>query len=409
MISSMDENYKQCGSHILVIIGLLKLTYFFSMGSSLRVKACLFEKEKDIMLLGVFFASLTLSLFMGILTGLFAHFAIHPVLTLFNQPENVIAYTSCFFKCFSFCLIFNALFQSFQQICIGFNLAHVVNIVNVFSITLTIVYLSFTIKHADLENYWSIKFTYPFIFYGLSGSMILFLLLRKKFSFFQMKSLTLSRYFCEVKTLFRLSFPFCIQNIHGNLVYFSHILVLGMLAPRLLVAYHIFMQSNLILFIIVLGGVQAFGLDSFYPILKREKEELIKRTKDFLKAIIFILIIVGIIYFIRIFNHIDSQNYDVETRHDLWISYGIAFTSIVIFLIRNGLISSLTNLGDSVFPSIIATAMSLGVGLPTSLCLTHFINYPIVAIHLGIITHYIITATILSFRFKNKWRLNFEK
>ena len=112
---------------------------------------------------------------------------------------------------------------------------------------------------------------------------------------------------------------------------------------------------------------------------------------------------------IPIFNHIDSQNYDVETRHDLWISYGIAFTSIVIFLIRNGLISSLTNLGDSVFPAIIATAMSLGVGLPTSVCLTHFIKYPIVAIHLGIITHYIITATILSFRFKNKWRLNFEK
>ena len=409
MISSMDENYKQCGSHILVILGLLNLTYFFSIGSSLRVKACLYEKEKNILLLGTFFASLTLNFFIGVIAGLFAYFAIHPILVFFNQPENVITYTSYFFKCFSFCLIFNALFQSFQQICIGFNLVNAVNLVNAFSMILTTSYLSFAIKHSNMKNYWNISFTYPFIVYGLFGSVILFLILRKRFSFIQMKNLTLSHYICELKTLFKLSFPFCIQNIHGNLIYFSHILVLGMLAPCLLVAYHIFMQSNLILFIIVLGGVQAFGLDSLYPILKREKEELIKITKDFLKAIIFILIIFGIIYFIIIFNHIDSQNYDVETRHDLWISYGIAFTSIVIFLIRNGLISSLTNLGDSVFPAIIATSMSLGVGLPTSLGLTYFIKYPFVGIHLGIITHYIITLIILSFRFKNKWRLNIEK
>lgn len=409
IICCVDENYKQCGSHILVILGLLNLTYFFSVGSSIRIKACLFEKEKDLLLLGVFFASLTLSLFIGMLTSIFAHFAIQPVLTLFHQPENVITYTVYFFKCFSFCLMLNALFQSFQQICIGFNLAHVVNVVNAVLIFLTSFYLSFMIKYSDLINYWGIKFAYPFIFYGLSGSLILFLVLRKKFSFFQMKNLTLSHYLSEVKTLFKLSFPFCIQNIHGNLVYFSHILVLGMLAPCLLVTYHIFMQFNLILFIIVLGGVQAFGLDSLYPILKREKGELIKKTGDFFKTIIFILSVVGIIYFIKIFDHIESQNYATEIRYDLWISYGIAFASIAVFLIRNGLIASLTNLGDSVFPAIISTFMSLGVGLPSSLGLTYLISYPFAGIHLGIITHYIITAVILSFRFKNKWRLNLEK
>lgn len=407
-ICGIDDNYKQCGSHILVILGLLNLTYFFSIGSSLRVKACLYEKDNNILLLGTFLASLTLNILMGAIAGLFAYFAIHPILMFFNQPENVIEHTSYFFKSFSFCLLFNAMFQSFQQICIGFNLAYVVNIVNAISMIMANSFLVFSINHSNIKNYLDINFTYPFLVYGSFGSVALLLILKKRLSFPQMKNITLSYYVSQLKKLFRLSFPFCIQNIHGNLIYFSHILILGMTVPSLLVAYHIFMQSNLILFIIVLGGVQAYGLDSFYSILRRQKIELIKKMKEFAGTIILILIIIGIIYFMRIFNHIHSENYDLQTRYDLWISYGIAFTSVIIFLIRNGLISSLTNLGDQSVPAVIATSMSLGVGLPVSIFLVYFIKYPFVGIHLGIIIHYIITAAILFFRFRKKWGLGFE-
>ena len=405
MITNIHPNYKECGSHILVILGILNLTYFFSIGSSIRTKIYEHEKNKEDLLLTTLLSSLTLSMGIGLVTSLFSYFAIHPILTLFAQPTNVIEYTTYFFKCFSFCIIPNALFQSLQQIYIGLNHSYIVIIVNLFSSLGTLLSLYLLIKCSILINPLDIKFAYPFLFYGLFGIVILFFILHKKFRFHYNQMVKSFTYITEMKTLFKISMPFCVQNIHGNFVHFSHILVIGMLVPHLLTAYHIFMQYNLIIFIVILGGVQAFGLDSLHPILKRNYNELIYKTKNFIKVFLFILTLIGIFYFIKILNHINIHHYFIMNRYDLWISYGIAFIAFIIFLVRNSLIISLTNLGDPILPAMTATVMSIGVGLPLSMYLSHIIMYPIVGLHLGIIIHYTLTTVILSFRFKNKWKI----
>lgn len=408
LLSSFHENYQVCASHILVILGILNLTYFFSIGSSLRMRSYKDKiKEEGVI---VILSSLTLNFILSFSTLCISYFAIFPILTLFKQPFLIVQYTSYFFKCFSFSLIPTALFQSIQQILIGMGYSYLVILVNFISHGSTIVslyILKIYVNHHNLDQKpLLIPFEIPFLMYGILGMCLLgSVLFYKKIFSIQLTLPSYQTYKAELKTLFKISFPFCIQNIHGNLVHFVHILLVGRLVPHLLVAYHIFMQYNLMIFILVLGGVQAFGLDIVKTIEKRNKEVLLKKIVSYAKVFLIFMSILGIFYFFKITHHIDEHHYSLITRYDLWMSYCVAVCAYTMFLVRNSSMIILTYLGFPMLPSLLSTVMSLGIGIPLSIFFSYSLSYSLTGIHLGTIFHYSLTTIIVLLKIKQNWAM----
>jgi Na+-driven multidrug efflux pump len=251
----------------------------------------------------------------------------------------------------------------------------------------------------------SIPFTYPFLIYGLVGSAILLFLLVRDSDIKILENLNINNKYIikEFIYLLKISIPFCIQNIHGTFVHFVHVIVIGMICPRLLPLYQVLIQYNLVVLIIILGSIQAFGLDTIQNVQKRALDLFLQKMKRYLTIIFSLMILCSLFFYFKLFFKIKTYNLLISEKNDLLFSFFIAFISHFIFVIRNINIMTLTNLGDPIFPVMLATSLSLAFGLPMSIILAFLIPYSLTAIHLGILMHYVIATIILMVRGYKNW------
>jgi len=405
IISDISLDYARSSSHLMVILGVLNAPYYFSMGASIRVKSLENKNSYANALLHTLISSIILNIFLGIILAVLVYFCIDKILMIFKQPLNIVEHTQYFFKCYAFCLVSNSLFQGLQQIYIGLNKGYISTAINLLSNLITFVFLYLLMNRFKNSDDFSIPFTYPFLIYGLVGSAILLFLLVRDSDIKILENLNINNKYIikEFIYLLKISIPFCIQNIHGTFVHFVHVIVIGMICPRLLPLYQVLIQYNLVVLIIILGSIQAFGLDTIQNVQKRALDLFLQKMKRYLTIIFSLMILCSLFFYFKLFFKIKTYNLLISEKNDLLFSFFIAFISHFIFVIRNINIMTLTNLGDPIFPVMLATSLSLAFGLPMSIILAFLIPYSLTAIHLGILMHYVIATIILMVRGYKNW------
>ncbi len=406
ILSDFDESYSIAASHILVALGLLAFPYYFSTGTALQIKRKIAEKFDKMHILNTIYVSLFLNMALSLGTSYLFYFYTKDALELLNQPPEIISPTVHFVQNYSKGLVFYSLIHCFQHILIGLNRVSHSSYMNIFSHGLHL--FSIWMYFIYLKNYQDVDFKdldyswyQPLIF---SGCSILILGYAYSKNYFHNKmyiNLKWRDLQFEIIKIFKISFPSAIQNIHGTVVHLSHVVLIGVLEPSLLVIYQTFLKNNLIAFVLMFGTVQAFGLDSITTILKRNMKAYEKSLQSFFIIFGILLFIISLIFYIFLFFEIKHIKNNVQY-------YGIIFgflmmnVSYYVVCIRNILTATLINLKDTVIPPFISTCLSLGLGIPLSLYLGSTIPI-LMGISIGVLTHYVVASFYLLKRMKRLW------
>lgn len=407
ILGSFDISYSKATSHILVVLGLLAFPYYFSTGTALQIKRKIAQRQDKTSILNTIYVALGLNFILSLITAFFFYHYTEQCLRLLNQPEDIILPTVHFSKNYSKALILYSLIHCFQHILIGLNrLSHssFMNIlshcIHLSSVWVYLIYLK-SVKGIDFTHL-NYSWHFPLI---LSGTCVLILGYLYSRNFFR-KHITIQINWKSIQTeilkIFKISFPSAIQNIHGTAVHLSHVVLIGMTAPHLLSVYQIFLKSNLISFILMFGTIQAFGLENIASVINKNLKQYLKSIKNFFLIYSILLFIIFLIFYSILVNQLNSVTHDQTTYYDVVFGFLIMSFSYYLVCIRNGLISTLINLKDTVIPPFISTCLSLGLGMPLSLYLGSS-KYILTGISIGVITHYTVATFYLSKRMKRQW------
>lgn len=413
ILASFDATYAKAASHILVVLGLLAFPYYFSTGTALQIKRKIAQKHDKKQILNTIYVALSLNFTLSLITSFFFYYYTEDALRLLNQPEDIILPTIHFTKNYTKALVLYSLIHCFQHILIGLNrLSHssVMNIVS-HGIHLSFVWIyfiylqSFQQIDCTILNY---SWYQPLI---LSGSLVLLLGYIYSRNFFN-KHITIQlnwkEFQADLSKIFKISFPSAIQNIHGTIVHLSHVVLIGITAPHLLTIYQIFLKNNLISFVLMFGTVQAFGLENISSVMNKNLKSYLKSIKNFFIIYSILSFFIFIIFYIFLIHQLNNLTQDNSIYYDVVIGFFIMGFSFYLVCIRNGLISTLINMKDTVIPPFISTCLSLGLGMPLSLYLGS--TKPIlIGISIGVITHYTVAIFYLFRRMKRLWNTGNNK
>ncbi|MBA4249556.1 MAG: hypothetical protein C0432_02160 [Candidatus Puniceispirillum sp.] len=406
ILSDFDESYSNAASHILVVLGLLAFPYYFSTGTALQIKRKITEKLDKNNILNTIYVSLFLNLVLSLCTSLLFYFFTQDALQLLSQPPEIISPTVHFVQNYSKGLIFYSLIHCFQHILIGLNRVSHSSYMNIFSHAMHLFFIWGYFTY--LKNYQGIEFKYldyswhqPLIF---SSCVILILGYVYSKNYFHSKmyiKLKWNAVQSEIAKIFKISFPSAIQNIHGTVVHLSHVVLIGILEPNLLVIYQIFLKNNLIAFVLMFGTVQAFGLDNITSIVQRNFKQYIKSLKSFFIIYSVLLFTISMIFYFFLTFEIKHVEKNIQ-YYGIILGFFMMNISYYIVCIRNILIATLINLKDTVIPPFISTCLSLGLGIPLSLYLGSTIPI-LIGISIGVIAHYAVASFYLLKRIKHFW------
>jgi Na+-driven multidrug efflux pump len=408
LVSKIDSNFALSTSHIMVLLGVFGIPYYFATSVALNVKHLEHKISRKYSLINTLISYALISILGGGVISLIAYYVIEIILIALQQPTNIVQSVTLFCQCYTFCIIANSLFYGLQQFYIGLNKGYIAIIVNILCNVLMMYLVHLGLYQQQLYIDQSLILTFAYLSYGLVGCGILVFLILRRLKYIEYNVvvvLKLEEIIKEIHSLLKRGFPFTLQNAHGMLVVFVHVITIGIVCPKLLPVYEVLIQCNLTMFIVINGGVQAIGLDTLHEVHTRQLNMLSNTVRSYLYVIITILGMCATYYYFKVYDAVVRYRLNDIEVFDCITSYFVAMIIQCVALIRNSTIMILTTLKDNFFPAICATSCSLCIGIPVSIYLAYNIEYGILGINVGVLIHYLIACSVLLVRCYKKWNV----
>ncbi len=408
LVSKIDSNFALSTSHIMVLLGVFGIPYYFATSVALNVKHLEHKISRKYSLINTLISYALISILGGGVISLIAYYVIEIILIALQQPTNIVQSVTLFCHCYTFCIIANSLFYGLQQFYIGLNKGYIAIIVNILCNVLMMYLVHLGLYQQQLYIDQSLILTFAYLSYGLVGCGILVFLILRRLKYIEYNVvvvLKLEEIIKEIHSLLKRGFPFTLQNAHGMLVVFVHVITIGIVCPKLLPVYEVLIQCNLTMFIVINGGVQAIGLDTLHEVHTRQLNMLSNTVRSYLYVIITILGMCATYYYFKVYDAVVRYRLNDIEVFDCITSYFVAMIIQCVALIRNSTIMILTTLKDNFFPAICATSCSLCIGIPVSIYLAYNIEYGILGINVGVLIHYLIACSVLLVRCYKKWNV----